>query len=222
MRIDRAEWGRLVKIRKLVPNLLFKELKQVQGVIGLGTMTDPYQPIERSTGLTRRCLEQIARSKCRVSVHTKSDLVVRDIDIIGQMEGAEVGVTITTHDDTMALVFEPHAPPPRRRLDALRQLLDAGIDAYALIAPMIPMVTDSKMEGLMDALHSIGLKKVIIDRLRPRQGMIEHLNALPVFDEKLDFHLFKEKAHSTEYFIALEGRISTLCHEKGIECVSAF
>lgn len=222
MRTDRTEWGRFVKIRKLVPNLLSKELRRVEGVIGLGTMTDPYQPIEKSTELTRRCLELIARSKCRVSVHTKSDLVVRDIDIIGQMEGAEVGVTITTHEDTMAMGFEAHAPPPSRRLEALKALLDAGVDAYALIAPMIPMVTDSSLEGLMDALHSIGLKKVMIDRLRLRQGMIEHLTSLPVFDGELDRHLFKEKAHSREYFMALEGRIATLCHEREIECVGAF
>ena len=103
----------------------------------------------------------------------------------------------------------------------MKKLLDAGVDSYALIAPMIPMVTDSSMEELMDALHSIGLKRVMIDRLRLRQGMIENLNTLQVFDERLDFLSFKKMARSKEYFMALEDRINTLCHERGIECVSA-
>jgi DNA repair photolyase len=84
-------WGSFVEVRKNLPVLLAKERKACSGVVGLGTVTDPYQPAEEKTRLTRYCLEQLATAKCSVCVQTKSDLVARDTDILSRMKNAWQG-----------------------------------------------------------------------------------------------------------------------------------
>ncbi|NYT11302.1 MAG: radical SAM protein [Methanomassiliicoccales archaeon] len=222
MNMDRREWGQLVKIKRRVPNLLAKELKRTEGIIGVGTVTDPYQPIEKKLELTRKCLDLISHSHCTVSVHTKSDLIVRDADILRAIPGSEVGVTITTIDQRMAKYFEPNAPSPENRLGAMRDLVNSEVDTYALIAPMIPLVTDIDLEALVGAIDHAGVGKVMIDPLRLRDGMLDNLISILQPIEYFNSGLFKEMITSKSYFHELEDRIIHICQEFGIECVSAF
>lgn len=222
MNIDRKEWGLFVKIKRRIPNQLAKELKRTNGVIGVGTVTDPYQPVEERLELTRKCLDLISRSSCTVSVHTKSDMVVRDADILRAIPGSEVGVTITTINQRMAKYFEPKAPSPDRRLDAMRDLVNSDVDTYALIAPLIPMITDIDLEALIGAIDHAGVGKVMIDHFRLRNGMLENLISILQSIECFDSVLFKEMIASKSYFKELEDRIIRICQDFGMECVSAF
>ena len=119
----------LVKINAI--ELLQKELtpRRQKGRIGTGSMNDPYQAVERKYHLTRQALEIIAHRRFPVHIITKSDLILRDIDLLLEInrEQALVSLTITTADDAMGKKVEPFAPLPSRRLAALRQLRDAGI-----------------------------------------------------------------------------------------------
>jgi DNA repair photolyase len=124
--------------------------------IAIGTATDPYQPAERKYELTRRVLEELAQvSNRRVYLTTKSDLVVRDIDLwsrIAERNRVSIAITITTTDAALARLLEPYAPRPDLRLNALKQIADAGIRVGVIAAPVLPLITDSE-----DNLESIAI-----------------------------------------------------------------
>lgn len=128
--------------------LLERELagKRKKGVIGTGSMHDPYMSLEERIGLTRRALEVIHRHGFGVHVITKSALVERDIDILTRLQAyhAVVSFSITTVDDDLARQLEPGASLPSRRLQAMARLRAAGIHSGALIMPLLPGLTDGE------------------------------------------------------------------------------
>lgn len=122
--------------------------------IGIGTATDPYQPAEREYGVTRACLEELARHEgLSVSITTKSDLITRDIDLLQQIAAKSrlfVDMTVTTLRPRLARVLEPRAPRPDLRLAAIRKLREAGIKVGAMASPLLPGITDR--EGELEAV----------------------------------------------------------------------
>lgn len=116
-----------------------------------GAMSDPYNPFERELELTRHALELIDAYSCGVAVATKSDLIVRDIDILVSIQTHSPVIcklTVTTADDALAAKLEPNAPPPSRRLAALGELSGAGLFAGVLLMPVLPFLEDSD-EGVL-------------------------------------------------------------------------
>ncbi len=131
-------------------------------VIAIGTNTDPYQPIERERRITRSVLEVLAEHNHPVGIVTKSALVTRDIDILSEMakDGlAKVAVSVTTLDAKLARTMEPRASTPRRRLDAIRQLADAGIPTGVMVAPVIPALNDHEIEDILKAAARMGARE---------------------------------------------------------------
>lgn len=114
--------------------------------IGMGAMSDPYNPFEGELRLTRHALELIDAYGCGVAAATKSDLIVRDIDILSSIQSHSPVIcklTVTTTDDALAAKLEPNAPPPSRRLAALKELSGAGLFAGVLLMPVLPFLEDS-------------------------------------------------------------------------------
>ncbi len=218
--IERGRWSD-VGAKLDLPRLLASELSRDPGTIGLGTVTDPYQPIEESTLLTRRCLEVLAAKKARCSLLTKSDLVLRDVDIIKRIPGAEVGVTTTVVDEKDAKAFEPRAPSPQRRLKAVRRLVSEGIDAYVLVGPVIPGVTDLQANELVKAISETGAKRVMTDRLRLRPGMLELFETMPRMQggQWNRFEALVTSPTALEYSVA---SIAEACRREGLEVETAF
>jgi DNA repair photolyase len=128
--------------------------------IAIGTATDPYQPAEREYGVTRSCLEELVkREGLSVSITTKSNQVVRDIDLlkcIADRSALYINITITTLHPRLARWLEPRAPSPQLRIAALRQLREAGIPAGVLASPLLPGITDG--EGELEALAEAAKK----------------------------------------------------------------
>ncbi len=127
--------------------------------IAIGTNTDPYQPIEREHRITRQILEVLAKTGHPVGIVTKSALVTRDIDILAPMAAqglAKVAISVTTLDRRTARAMEPRASTPGRRLDAIRQLAEAGIPTGVMVAPIVPVITDSEIERILEAAHAAG------------------------------------------------------------------
>lgn len=119
--------------------------------IGMGAMSDPYNPFERELQLTRHALELIDAYDCGVTVATKSDLITRDIDILTSIQSHSPVIcklTVTTADDGLAAKVEPNAPPSSRRLAALKELTGAGLFAGVLLMPVLPFLEDSDEEVL--------------------------------------------------------------------------
>lgn len=133
-------WGTFVDVRVNAPELLVKELKRKKvGRVMVSSVTDPYQSMEAHYLLTRRCLEALAEAGWSVRVLTKSSLVRRDMDIFKHFRDLEVGLTITTDDDSVRRLMEPHASPIEERLRVLEDLTSAGIKTYAFVGPILPM-----------------------------------------------------------------------------------
>jgi DNA repair photolyase len=129
--------------------------------IALGTNTDPYQPIEGEWRITRAILEVLAETDHPVAITTKSDRVVRDIDILAPMAAkglATVCVSVTSLDPGVARTIEPRAPTPARRLAAVTKLAEASIPTYVSIAPVIPAITDHEIEHLVERAAQAGAR----------------------------------------------------------------
>ena len=127
--------------------------------MALGTNTDPYQPIEREQKLTRRILEVLAAYNHPFGIVTKSDLVLRDADIIAPMAEkgmAVVTLSVTTLDRDLARKLEPRAPTPPKRLAAIGTLAAHGIPTSVLTAPMIPALNDMELERILEAAAKAG------------------------------------------------------------------
>lgn len=127
--------------------LLRKELasKRVKGTIGLGSMNDPYQPLETTKKLTRKAMEIIAEFQFPIHIITKSDLVLEDIDLLKQISKtyASVSFSITTTDDELAMIIEPGAAPVSKRLEAIKELNKNGIQAGIVMMPILPFLEDN-------------------------------------------------------------------------------
>src|SRR5580693_4357311 len=146
------------------PELLERELSApsyVPKVIAIGTNTDPYQPIERRYKIMRRILEVLDGAGHPVGIVTKSALVLRDLDILARMakrDLVKVALSVTTLDPKLARTMEPRAATPQRRLDALRQLVKAGVPATAMVAPVIPALNDDEIERILEAVAAAGVR----------------------------------------------------------------
>ncbi|WP_041165078.1 PA0069 family radical SAM protein [Mesorhizobium opportunistum] len=145
--------------------LLDKELSKdgyQPRTIAIGTNTDPYQPIEKQYRIMREILEVLEARGHPVGIVTKSALVTRDIDILSRMAErglAKVALSVTTLDRMLARTMEPRASTPTKRLEAIRQLSDAGIPASVMVAPIIPGLTDQEMERILDSASAAGARE---------------------------------------------------------------
>ncbi len=137
--------------------------------IALGSNTDPYQPIEREWKITRQILEVLAGHNHPVSIVTKSALVERDLDLLTRLardDLVQVYISVTTLDAELARRMEPRAASPRRRLQAIRMLNEAGVPCGVMVAPVIPFLTDAELEQVLQAAHEHGARSAGYTLLR--------------------------------------------------------
>ena len=129
--------------------------------IAIGTNTDPYQPIERRYRIMRRILEVLSATNHPVGIVTKSALVLRDLDILTSMAKrglVKVALSVTTLDRRLARAMEPRASTPDKRIETLQRLVDAGVPASVMVAPVIPGLTDMEMERILECASTVGIK----------------------------------------------------------------
>lgn len=135
-------------------------------MIGTGSMCDPYIPLEKELGLMRRCLEIIDRYGFGVTPQTKSDLILRDIDLLASINKkakAVVQMTLTTADDELCKLIEPAVCPTSRRFEVLCACRDAGIPTVVWFSPLLPFINDTKenVEGIIDYCARSGVKAIL-------------------------------------------------------------
>ena len=161
-------WGHFVDVKVNGPQHLRRELRRAKpGQILLSSVTDPYQPAERTYGITRACLEVLRRVRLPVSILTKSTLVLRDLDLLKEMKEVEVGFTITTLDEDVRILFEPRSSPVEDRFNAIRSLSCEGIPTWIFFGPVLPYFSDRE-----DVLHRFfrraeasGARSICVDRM---------------------------------------------------------
>jgi DNA repair photolyase len=172
-----------IVVKENAPELLRDEFLKpswTPKVLALSGVTDPYQPVERRLGLTRRCLEVLAAFRNPVVVVTKNFLVTRDADLLSELaraRAAKVMISITTLDADLARAMEPRASVPARRLAAIGALATAGIPVGVLVAPVIPALTDHEIPAIVDAAARAGASDAGMVMLRLPFGVKEIFEA---------------------------------------------
>lgn len=135
-------------------------------MIGTGSMSDPYMPLERELEYTRKALELICKYGFGATLITKSDLVLRDIELlkaINERAKCVVQMTLTTHDEGLCKILEPGVCSTKRRVEALKALRDAGIPTVVWLCPILPFINDSEenINAILDCCEDAGVKAII-------------------------------------------------------------
>jgi DNA repair photolyase len=194
-----------IAVKRQAPRLL-REALCAPGwrprTIGLGAVTDAYQPIERRLGITRGCLEVLSELCNPVAIVTKSALVTRDVDLLRELarhDAAAVYVSLTTLDERLARLMEPRAAPPRRRLAAIETLASAGVPVGAMLAPIVPALNDHEIPALVEAAAGAGARcaRPILLRLPHGLGSL--------FEDWLERHFPERRAKVLGRIRAMRG-----------------
>ena len=158
-----------IEVKKNAPELLEQALrsKRHKCMIGTGAMCDPYLPAEKELQLTRKCLELIDRYEYGVTVLTKSNLVLRDLDLlqsINKKAKAVVQMTLTTYDEELCRKIEPHVSTTRERFEVLMRCKELGIPTLVWMTPILPFINDTRenIEGLLDYCLLAGVRGILV------------------------------------------------------------
>jgi DNA repair photolyase len=210
-------WGSFVDVKVNALERLEAEVKKKKmGTVLLSSVTDPYQPLERKFKLTQGCLELLLEHQFPISILTKSDLVLRDFDLIKQFDTIDVGFTITTFDEKVRKAFEPGASSVQSRLNAIRELSEKGIPTWAFIGPVLPYITDQGLELLLDKLAGT-VNRLLIDRLNVKAGNMKDIRKAlsenyPDLKSKFESELGKQSIYYEEF----RKKISRECRIRSI------
>jgi DNA repair photolyase len=194
-----------IMVKEDAPRLLREELSSPRWVprpIALSGVTDPYQPVERRLKLTRACLEVLAEFRNPVAVITKNNLVTRDLDLLSELarcQAVMVNISLTTLDTELRKILEPRTSPPAARLATIRALAEAGIPVGALVAPVIPGLTDHEIPALVAAAAEAGAKFADHALLRLPYAVA------PLFEQWLTQHLPSKKEKILNRIRAMRG-----------------
>jgi DNA repair photolyase len=211
-------WGHFLDAKVNAVEVLSRQLtrrqKPIAEAVFLSSVTDPYQPAESIYKLTRSILEVLLEHQVPISILTKSDLVLRDIDLLRQFEECSVGLSIMTTAEAIARHFEPRASSPRRRIQTLRRLKENNIKTYAFISPYLPRL--SHIEQLLEVLEG-AVDEVGIETLNTKeaswQGVKRVLNEwYPALAPG-----YKELCKQGRYWQDVEKRTRLLASQRHIE-----
>ena len=157
-----------IEVKQNAPELLESALrsKRKKCMIGTGAMSDPYMHCEESLHLTRKCLEIISKYECGVAVQTKSDRILRDIDLLDEINRkakAVVQITLTTYDDDLCAILEPGVCNTKRRIEVLHQMHDRGIPTIVWLTPICPYINDTEenITAILEECAKASVKGVI-------------------------------------------------------------
>jgi len=165
----KEDWGTFVDAKVNAAEVLARQIRRAKpGNIVFSTVTDPYQPLERKYQITRACLEVLTAYDFPISILTKSDLVLRDLDLLRRLRDIEVGFTIATLDEEARRVLEPRASPVPARLATLAELAEAGIKTWAFCGPLLPFLSDGEeqIDALFGELTKAGVSHIIVDSMK--------------------------------------------------------
>ena len=157
-----------IEVKRNAPELLEKALqsKRKKCMIGTGSMSDPYMHCEEQLGLTRRCLEIIQKYGFGVAIQTKSDRILRDMDLLDEINRSAkcvVQMTLTTYDDELCRILEPNVCNTKRRIEVLERMQERGIPTVVWLTPILPFINDTpeNVGAILRECVRVGVKGVI-------------------------------------------------------------
>ena len=232
LRADRPSddrYGRSIRVKTNIAEVLAGEVArkswQREEVV-IGAATDPYQPAEGRFRLTRACIEELARGWTPFSIVTRGPLVVRDIDVLkaaSERVGVNVSISLPTIDEAVWRTTEPGTAPPRQRLRALSQLVEAGIDAGVAIAPILPGLSDrpEQLAAVVRAAREAGACGIWANLLYLQPGTREHFleslardwpELLPEYERLYESRAYLPSAETEP----VRGAVRELAREHGV------
>jgi len=223
LRIKREDWGNFVEVKTNIANVLANELRNKKhGVVGISTVTDPYQPIEKKYKQTRLCLEQLLRYDFSVHIQTKSNLVLRDIDLISRFSDIEVMFSIGTLNDSERKLLEPNASSIQERLNAIKQISENGVKTSVFFGPIYPSLKIQDIDEIIDVFKVAGASEIMMDKFNLKPGIKENIE-LKVKKNSDFSKLFSEKIfNQSEFYNTIRDNIYAIGKNKKIRVIDAF
>ncbi|MEM1769857.1 MAG: radical SAM protein [Nitrososphaerota archaeon] len=212
-------WGKIIYIKENALEVLRREVyEKTRGVVGVSTITDPYQYIEAETKLTRKGIEILLESRrFKISIQTKSPTVLRDLDLFLKFKNnVDVGLTITTVRDDVAEIIEPNAPPPSSRIDALKKLSEEGLETWIFLGPIMRDVNDSleNIEKIVELAQETG-SQLYYDFFRIKKNISRSMKDVKKIYPKC-------MSVNKEWRGKISHLVESLCEREGVTCKPAF
>ncbi|MCR4792726.1 MAG: radical SAM protein [Lachnospiraceae bacterium] len=222
-----------VEVKQNAPELLEKALrsKRKKCMIGTGSMSDPYMHCEEELGLTRKCLEIIRDNEFGLAIQTKSDRILRDIELLDEINRSAkcvVQITLTTYDDDLCSILEPNVCNTKRRIEVLEAMKERGIPTVVWMTPILPFINDTEenITSILDACIRTGVKGIIDFGM----GMTLREGDREYYYEALDKHFPGMKDRYIRWYgnsyelpspnaRELTKLFRSICRDKGIMCV---
>lgn len=208
-------WGRVVVVKSNIVESLRRNIEKYRrGIVGVGTITDPYQPVEAVYRLTRRCIELLFEKDFYVSIQTKNPLVLRDLDLfIPNTNRVDIGFTITTLDHEISSSIEPNTPPPVARVNALMKLSNIGVKTWVFYGPVIPGLNDDDetIESIVNTARDTS-STLYYDPLRVRSFMLRREHPLYEYATRVD----------GKWWRSVVERVLKLCSINNVSCRPGF
>lgn len=211
---DMEEWGDFVDVKICKTPIDINKIRVDQTVL-IGSVTDGYNPYEYKYKITQSILKQFVGSNVKLQILTKSNLVTRDIDILRKIPNVSVGISINTVDDDFRRKIEPRASSVEKRIEALMELKNAGIETYLFMAPIFPSITDykaiiEKTKSFVDfyAFENLNLRGAYMPKVLNFISL-NYPELLDIYDE-----IYKKK--NSRYWDTLRKEIEKFCKENNL------
>lgn len=216
-------WGTFLDAKVNAPQLLKKQLGRrrdsLRETVFLSSVTDPYQPADKKYKLTRSLLEVLLEYQVEISILTKSDLVLRDIDLLKQFDYCDVGFSLMTLDDKLAQRLEPRAASPTRRLQALATLHEQGIRTFAFISPYLPRF--SKIGEIIEAVSG-SIDEIGVEAINTRGGNWQGVEKVLTKHYPSLLKDCKRLSKDDDYWMELETQVHLLADQYQIELMGFY
>jgi DNA repair photolyase len=221
--MNQDQWDTTIEVKTNIPIVLAKEVKtKKRGVVGISTVTDPYQSLEQKYLLTRYCLEQLLKVDFPIHIQTKSALVTRDIDLISRFSESQVMMSIATVHDAQRKLLEPHSSSIRERLHTLRTYADAGVKTSVFFGPIYPTTSLEEIPSILDTFRESGATEIWIDMLRLKPGIWENIQKGLQQNQEV-FQIFsKHMFENKNYYMNIREEIRKKGKERNLKILDAF
>jgi DNA repair photolyase len=223
LRIPRDQWETTLEVKVNIPRILEKEVLTKQpGIVGISTVTDPYQPLEQKYRLTHGCLEQLLQYGFPAHIQTKSALVTRDLDLLARFSDSQVMMSIGTLNDNERRVLEPYSSSIQQRLDAVRTFADAGIRTAVFFGPIYPTITEEDVPIILEHLKDAGVMEIWIDRLNLKPGIWENIQKNVRQHTEMATMFTQQVFENTRYYANIQEAIRKRGRERNLKIIDAF
>ncbi|MEM4519249.1 MAG: radical SAM protein [Sulfolobales archaeon] len=214
-------WGSVVLIKQNIIDVLRKEVKRLRpGVVGISTITDPYQPVEEIYELTRNAIKILSLNGFKISIQSKSPSLLRDLEFMNP-KYFDVGFTITTLRDSLAKYIEPNAPPPSLRAKAAYEVSSEGVETWIFLGPIIPLVNDYAdiIEEIVEFASSIN-SYIIYDKLNIKPIM--SYNMRMKWSLNINLNEVINLSMDNTYLRKISDLVNDVCRKYKVRCIPAF